>query len=205
MTSPAFTVPAGGQLSAQVNYDTEKSFDYSYVDVSVDGGDFTSIETSLSDPDDPNGVNEGDGISGKSDGWVPLTADLSAYAGQSVRVRFRQTNDENTHGFGFAVDSVSVGDALVEDVEDDAPDWTSDGFYVVTGDSYPVEYEHFYLAENRQYGGYDVTLQAGPVQLRLGRDEGGLGRAVPVPGRHARVVRQRLPVRQQHQPAPRCR
>ncbi|HET6651435.1 MAG TPA: immune inhibitor A domain-containing protein [Nocardioides sp.] len=165
VTSPAFTVPAGGTLSAQVNYDTEKSFDYSYVDVSVDGGSFTSIQTSLSDPDDPNAVNEGGGISGKSNGWKGLTADLSAYAGQSVKVRFRQTNDENTHGFGFAVDAISVGDALVENVEDDAPDWTSNGFYVVTGDSYPVEYEHFYLAENRQYGGNDATLKQGPYNF----------------------------------------
>jgi immune inhibitor A len=165
VTSPAFTVPSDGALSAQVNYDTEKSFDYSYVDVSVDGGEFAPVATSLSDPDDPNGVNEGHGISGKSNGWVPLTADLSSYAGRSVQVRFRQTNDENTHGFGFAVDAVSVGEALVEDVEDDAPDWTSDGFYIVTGDSYPVEYEHFYLAENRQYGGYDTTLKQGPYNF----------------------------------------
>jgi immune inhibitor A len=165
VTSPEFTVPASGQLAAEVNYDTEKSFDYSYVDVSVGGGEFAPVATSLSDPDDPNGVNEGHGISGKSGGWVPLTADLSSFEGESVRVRFRQTNDENTHGFGFAVDAISVGDALVEDVEDDAPDWTSDGFYVVTGDSYPVEYEHFYLAENRQYGGYDSTLKQGPYNF----------------------------------------
>ena len=174
VTSPAFTVPADGQLTAQVNYDTEKSFDYSYVDVSVDGGPFTSVETNLSDktatgtPSNPNGVNEGWGISGKSSGWKALTADLSSFAGKQAKLRFRQTNDENTHGFGFAVDAISVGSALVEDVEDDATDWTSNGFYVVADGTYPVEYEHFYLAENRQYGGYDSTLAQGPYNFGWG-------------------------------------
>jgi immune inhibitor A len=165
VTSPEFTVPAGGMLNAQVNYDTEKSFDYTYVEVSVDGGEFEPVHTSLSDLDDPNGVNEGEGISGKSNGWKPLTADLSGYAGQQVQLRFRQTNDANTHGFGFAVDAISVGTALVEDVEDDAPDWTRDEFYVVADGTYPVEYEHYYLAENRQYMGYDRTLAEGPYNF----------------------------------------
>jgi immune inhibitor A len=169
VTSPTFTVPTAGQLTAQVNYDTEKSFDYSYVDVSANGGEFKSVKTSLSDPDDPNGVNEGHGISGKSNGWKPLTVDLSAFAGQPVKVRFRQTNDENTHGFGFAVDSVNVvGSTLSEDVEDDAPDWVKDGFFVVDDGTYPAEYEHYYLAENRQYMGYDRTLAEGPYNFGWG-------------------------------------
>ena len=165
VTSPEFTVPDTATLNAQVNYDTEKSFDYSYVEVSVDGGPFTPVNTNLSDPDNPNGVNEGQGISGKSNGWKALTADLSSFAGQQVQLRFRQTNDANTHGFGFAVDAITVGNALVEDVEDDATDWTFNGFYVVADGSYPVAYEHFYLAENRQYGGYDSTLQQGPYNF----------------------------------------
>jgi immune inhibitor A len=168
VTSPSFTVPANGQLEALVNYDTEKSYDYSYVDVSVAGGEFESIQTSLSDPDDPNAVNEGGGISGKSNGWVPLTADLSSYAGQEIKVRFRQTNDINTHGWGFAVDNVSVGDALSEDVEGGAEAWERDGFYVVTDGVYPVSYEHFYLAENRQYMGYDKTLKEGAYNFGWG-------------------------------------
>ena len=168
VTSPSFTVPANGQLEALVNYDTEKSYDYSYVDVSVAGGAFKSIQTSLSDPDDPNKVNEGGGISGKSGGWVPLTADLSTYAGQEIKVRFRQTNDENTHGWGFAVDNVAVGDALSTDVEDGAEGWDRDGWYVVAGGKYPVSYEHFYLAENRQYMGYDKTFKEGPYNFGWG-------------------------------------
>ena len=169
VTSPEFTVPTDGKLEAEVNYDTEKSYDYAYVDVSVDGGEFEPVETNLSDPDDPNGVNEGFGISGKSDGWTALTADLSDFAGKQVNLRFRQTNDENTHGFGFAVDAISVPGALNEDVEDDAPDWTRDGFFVVTDGTYPVTFDnHFYLAENRQYGGYDRTLAEGPYNFGWG-------------------------------------
>lgn len=168
VTSPEFTVPTGGALAAKVNYDTEKSFDYAYAEISVAGGAFTPVHTNLSDGDDPNGVNEGEGISGKSNGWKDLTADLSQYAGQQAELRFRMTNDANTHGFGFAVDAITVGTALVEDVEDDAPDWVKDGFFVVEDGTYPVTYEHYYLAENRQYMGYDKTLAEGPYNFGWG-------------------------------------
>ena len=48
-----------------------------------------------------------------------------------------------------------------------------------------------YFAENRVYSGYDATLQTGPYNFGFGNTQAGLGRAVPVPERHARLVRQR--------------
>jgi immune inhibitor A len=178
VTSPEFTVPANGALNAQVNYDTEKSYDYAYTEISVNGGAFKPVHTNVSDVDDPatpkneydpNKANEGEGISGTSDGWKPLVADLASFAGQKAKIRFRMVNDENTHGFGFAVDDISVGTALAEDVEGGAPSWTKDEWIVVEGGKLPpVSFQHFYLAENRQYMGYDKTLAEGPYNFGWG-------------------------------------
>ncbi len=167
VTSPSFTVPAGGQLTAKVNYNIETDWDYAYAEVSTNGGtSFTPVHTNLSTNTDPNNQNDGEGITGDSgDAWVDLTADLSAYSGQAVKIRFRMFNDAAFHEFGFKVDDIAVGTALTTGVEDDAPTWTKDGFVVVTDGSYNVPYEHYYLAENRQYAGYDSTLKKGPYNF----------------------------------------
>jgi immune inhibitor A len=167
IASPSFTVPAGGSLAAKVQYDIEVDYDYAFVEVSTDGGSsWTTVPTNLSTDEDPNGTNPGGGITGSSGGaWVDLTADLSAYAGQTASVRFRYSTDGGTLGKGFMVDDVAVGTALSEDFEDSA-DWTVDGFMTIAADgTYEVEYSHYYVAENRVYGGYDATLKTGPYNF----------------------------------------
>jgi immune inhibitor A len=121
------------------------------------------VPTNLSTDEDPNGTNPGGGISGSSDGaWVDLTADLAEYAGQTASVRFRYSTDGGTTEKGFMVDAVAVGTALTEDFEDSS-DWTAEGFQTVGADgTYEVEFSHYYVAENRVYGGYDATLKEGP-------------------------------------------
>jgi immune inhibitor A len=167
LTSPAFTVPDGGQLAAKANYAIEVDWDYAFVEVSTDGGDsFTPVETNLSTSTDPNGQNDGHGITGDSGGaWVDLTADLSSYAGQEVQLRFRMFNDAAVNEMGFKVDAISVGTALSEGAEDGAPGWTMDEFVVVENGSYSAKYDHYYIAENRVYGGYDRTLETGPYNF----------------------------------------
>ncbi len=170
VSSPSFTVPAGGRLTAQVNYDIEKDWDYAYAELSTDGGaTFTPLATNLSTSTDPNSQNDGQGITGTSGGdWVDLSADLAAYAGKQAVVRFRMFNDAGTHLLGFKVDDVAVGDALATDVEDGAPSWTTDGFQVITDGGYDIAFTHYYLAENRQYAGYDTTLAQGPYNFGWG-------------------------------------
>ena len=167
VTSPAFTVPAAGQLTAKVNYDIEADWDYAYAEVSTDGGtSFSPVHTNLSTNANPNNQNDGEGITGSSAGkWVDLTADLTSYAGQSVQLRFRMFNDAASHGVGFKVDDIAVGSALSTGVEDGAPTWTTDKFLVVENGAYTVPYDHYYLAENRVYAGYDSTLKKGPYNF----------------------------------------
>ena len=166
-TSPSFTVPADAQLTAKVNYEIEIDWDYAYAEISTDGGaTFTPLDTNLSTDADPNNQNLGHGITGTTDGaWVDLTADVTAYAGETAQVRFRHVNDAAYHETGFVVDDVAVGSALTESFEDDAAGWTLDGYTVVTDGSYTQPYSHYYVAENPQYAGYDTTLATGPYNF----------------------------------------
>jgi immune inhibitor A len=166
-TSPSFTVPANGQLTAKVSYAFEKDWDYGYAEISTDGGKtYTPLATNLSTDVDPNNQNDGHGITGSSGGqWVDLTADLSAYAGKSATLRFRSFNDAGTHELGLEVDDVEVGAALATDFESGFDGWTLDGFTGISGGGYTTTFQQYYLAENRVYGGYDKTLAEGPYNF----------------------------------------
>ncbi|WP_309068631.1 immune inhibitor A domain-containing protein, partial [Microbacterium sp.] len=163
-TSPEFTVPEGGALTAQVSYDIETGWDYAYLEATTDGGaTWAPVETNLSTTDDPNDQNAGFGITGESEGWTALTADLSALAGETAQVRFRYWTDVAETHPGFQVDAIAVGDALVTD--DGATDWTLEGFERLQNGGYLQPYSHYYIAENRVYGGYDATLRTGPYNF----------------------------------------
>src|SRR5262249_37071671 len=92
-------------------------------------------------------------------------ADLSAYAGESVRLRWEMVNDPGYHELGFSVDSISVGGNLVTDVEDGGAGWTLDKFRVMDGSSYTNVYDQYYIAENKQRFGYEKTLFQGPYSF----------------------------------------
>jgi immune inhibitor A len=101
-------------LNFQAWYDLEQDFDYVYVEVSTDGGhNWTPLRTSASSEMNPNGLNVGHGITGRSGGpnsarWVPVTVDLSAFAGKQIQLRFENITDDAVHFQGFTVDSLSI-------------------------------------------------------------------------------------------------
>ncbi|WOF22816.1 immune inhibitor A [Microbacterium betulae] len=166
VTSPAFAVPDAASLTAQVSYDIETDWDYAYAEITTDeGATWTPLATDHSTSDDPNGNNLGEGITGATDGWTPLAADLSAYAGQTAQIRFRYVTDAAVSNPGFQVDDIAVGDALSTDVEDGGEGWERSGFVLIEDGGYTVPFDHYYIAENRAYGGYDTTLAEGPYNF----------------------------------------
>ena len=169
-TGPGFTVPADGQLSAKVNYEIEDDWDYAFAEISTDGGEtFTPLDTNLSTDTNENGNNKGHGITGDSGGsWVDLTADLTDYVGDEAQIRFTMFNDAAYNEMGLKVDAVSVGSALDEGAEDGAPEWTMDGFIIAENGQTTEEFPRYYIAENRQYLGYDKTLKEGPYNFGWG-------------------------------------
>jgi immune inhibitor A len=117
------------------------------------------VPTNLSTATDPNGQNFGNGITGSSNGWVNLTADLSAYTG-NVLVGFRYWTDSNTGGFGFMMDEINITGYPTDGAETTAG-WTfapATGFRVTTGVE-SKQYSHYYVVEFRQYRGYDTSLK----------------------------------------------
>ena len=150
------TLGAGSSLSAMVNFEIEIDWDYAYVVVSTDGGaNWTSVETNLSTTTDPNSQNFGYGITGSSGGWAELTVDLSAYTGD-VLIGFRYWTDVAAVEPGFMVDDIAITGYPLDDAES-APDWTFDGFKLTTGTE-SGKYFNAYVAEFRQYLGYDAGL-----------------------------------------------
>ncbi len=150
-------LPADASLSAMVNFDIELDWDYAYLVVSTDGGgSWTSVETDHSTNTDPNGQNFGFGITGATGGWVDLNANLSAYTGD-VLIGFRYWSDSYVVEPGFLVDDIQITGYPLDDAESGGADWTFDGFELSTG-AVSTYYNHYYVAEFRQYRGYDETL-----------------------------------------------
>jgi len=154
------TLPAGApSLTAKVRYDIELDWDYAYL--TVNGA---IVATNRSTNTNPNGQNFGNGITGTSGGaWVDLTADLSAYAGQTVTIGFRYWTDGAVANPGFQVDALSITGQALDGAETDAG-WTFDGFRVTTGSETQL-FDNYYLAEFRQYRGFDASLRTGPYNF----------------------------------------
>jgi immune inhibitor A len=153
------TLPAAPvSLTAQVNYEIEEDWDYAYL--TVNG---TNVATNLSTNTSPNGQNFGEGITGFSGGWVTLTADLSAYAGQTVELGFRYWTDVAVAEKGISIDNIEITGLPIDDAETD-PGWTYAGFTRTNG-VVTQSFFNAYMVEFRQYIGFDTSLKTGPYNF----------------------------------------
>ena len=164
------TLPAGTvDLTAQVRYNIEADWDYAYLTVNGD-----PVVTNLSTETSPNGQNFGHGITGPQTSWTTLTADLSAYAGQTVTLGFRYWTDGAQQGQpgvsytpGFQVDAISVTGLPLDGAETDGTFTftpATGGFRTTTG-SETTYHNQYYVVANRQYMGSDDSLRTGPYNF----------------------------------------
>ena len=159
------TLPAGAvSLTAQVRYNIEVGYDYAYLEVNG-----TRVPTSLS-----NSSVVPEGIDGVSSGWATLTANLSSFAGQTVTIGFGYFTDGGVQGAsaaspaGISIDEIAITGQTTDGAETTVP-WNyttngSTGFHVTAG-SETFQYFNAYVAENRQYLGFDAGLQTGPYNF----------------------------------------
>jgi len=111
----AYKVQPGDQLQFRTWYRTESNFDYGYVEISTDGGLFTSLPGNFTTNNDPNARNLGNGITGNSSGWKLAIHDLSAYVGQTVWLRFRYSTDGGVTEEGWYVDDISPSELFANE------------------------------------------------------------------------------------------
>ncbi|XBD02136.1 immune inhibitor A domain-containing protein [Pseudalkalibacillus hwajinpoensis] len=152
------TNATAGELTFKTWYDIELDWDYGSVQVSEEGENWTAIPGNITTEKDPHDNNPGYGITGKSDGWVDGTFDLSAYAGKDVQVKINYWTDGAAINSGFYVDDIRVtagGDELLFDDAEGDPKVDLQGF---TKDDGVKVSEHYYLLEWRNHQGVDKGL-----------------------------------------------
>jgi immune inhibitor A len=160
-------------LRMRLAYNIESAWDYAYVSVSTDGGTTwnnlagtwpggaNGAAIALTTTANPNNQNLGNGITGSTAGtWRNASFDLSAYAGQTVLLRIRYWTDAFTFFWGLAVDDITIG-GFSDDAETSPNGWTITKFTSSNGKKITNK-QHYYIAEFRQYRGYDSGLQTGP-------------------------------------------
>jgi immune inhibitor A len=149
-------------LSMRLSFAMESAWDYGYVSVSADNGATWSNlpSTGLTTNANPNGPNLGNGFTGTTSGaWITRTFDLTAWAGQTVQLRIRYLTDAFTFLSGLVVDDITIGSFV--DTADSSSGWTLTRFASSNGKRI-TNNPHYYIAEFRQYRGYDTGLQTGP-------------------------------------------
>ena len=115
-------------LRYQIWHEIEEGWDYGYVEVSSDGGvTWDILPATGTTTDDPAGNSYGQGYTGITADWLDAQADLSAYSGRGVDVRFQYVTDDSVNGTGFCVDDISIPEVGFEDSLDQTG-WAADGF-----------------------------------------------------------------------------
>jgi immune inhibitor A len=157
-------VPAtGATLTMRLAFNLEANWDYGYVSVSTNGGtSWTNLPSAgLTTTTNPNLKNLGNGFTGNTAGvWRNATFNLAAYAGTTVLLRIRYVTDTATFFWGLAVDDITVG-TFSDDAQNTPNGWTLNKFKTSAGKVFTNK-DHYYIAEFRQYRGYDTGLQTGP-------------------------------------------
>ncbi|MBC8078008.1 MAG: immune inhibitor A [Chloroflexales bacterium] len=176
-------------MSFDIDYIIEEDWDYLFVEVSIDGGQtYTQTKgfevgtgTELTTPDnygDPNGRLQDYGglrygYTGSSGGWLRAYHDLSAYAGQAIKVRIRYATDEAFLERGAFIDNIAVtsGSAVLlsDPVEgSNANGWTPTVATFVPGTPLGAGWvfsegfelkAQYYLVEWRNFDGFDKALR----------------------------------------------
>ena len=149
----SFDIPAGGAtLDFYTFYDIEGDWDYGYVEVyDQDTGEWYTLDATgtvdtLAHPQDnpntPDGREPSDyeaagrwhGFTGYSGGWVPVSMDLTPFAGHAIDLYFTTWQDGAFTLQMMYVDDISIPEiGIFDDVEAGEDGWTAAGWYRTDG------------------------------------------------------------------------
>ncbi|HWJ65151.1 MAG TPA: immune inhibitor A domain-containing protein [Nocardioides sp.] len=155
VTSLTRTVPGSSRvtITADIWHQIEAGYDYLYAEWSADGGKSWKIL---------------DAIDGNSD-WAGHRWAYRPKGAETI-FRLRYATDGGVNEAGAFIDNISItSDAgtFTDGAESGDNGWAVDGFTASTGTETKTT-ERYYLIENRQYVGYDSTLEVGPYQFSEG-------------------------------------
>lgn len=145
-------VPAQSRVTVTANawYDIEADYDFLYAEFSTDNGQTWQPA--------------GRPLSGEA-AWGQVRYSYNAN-GLASLFRFRYQTDGGVHNPGAFIDDVkiSAGKSIVlaDDMESGQGEWLAGGQWQLSTGSVTQTTEHYYLVENREYLGFDATLQEGP-------------------------------------------
>ena len=161
------------QLHFSTWYDTEKDFDYVYLEARAAGGDWKILQAPHSTDSNPNGNSYGWAYTGNSGGWIQEAVDLSAYAGKQVDIRFEYVTDSENLGDGFLVDDISIPQINYQtNFEQDSGGWDGAGFVRISN-ALPQTYRLSLISIGGTTTVQPITLnadQTANIPLKIGGD-----------------------------------
>ena len=93
------TGKTSASISAWLQYNIEKDYDYLYAEVSTDGGStWAQVGGLIDGPTDNPGLTP----------WAQKTWDLTPYAGKNIQFRFRYQTDGGLHFEGPFLDDIAI-------------------------------------------------------------------------------------------------
>jgi immune inhibitor A len=148
-----FAIPAGGAtLNFATFFEIEEDWDYGYVEVydrttgewyTLDAtGTVDYVAHSQDNPNVPAGREPNDyetagrwhAFTGYSGGWIPVSMDLSPFAGHTIDLYFRTWQDGAFTLQMMYVDDIEINAlSFFDDVESGQDGWTADGWNVSDG------------------------------------------------------------------------
>lgn len=149
----AFDIPAGGAtLNFMTYFDIEDNWDYGYIEVyDRDAGVCSTLDApgtvdyvahAQDNPNTPPGREPMDyeaagnwhAFTGSSGGWIPVSMDLTPFAGHTIDLYFTTWQDGAFTLQMMYVDDISIPEiGFFDDVEAGEDGWTSTGWYVTDG------------------------------------------------------------------------
>jgi len=150
-----FDVPGGGAtLNFMTYYEIEQDWDYGYVEVhdldtdmwyTLEDLNGNSVDTDPYMQDNPNvpdgrepmdyvAAGEWYAFTGYSGGWIPISMDLTPFAGHQIELHFRMWQDGAFTLQNMYVDDISIPElGFSDDVEAGEDGWMTDGWVVTDG------------------------------------------------------------------------
>jgi len=170
LVSPSTYITQGAELSFWMWGEIEESsstsaWDGALIEISVNGGGFTQLTPIVGGyTHTSNGYNswpDGTPCWSGSFGWMEVVCDLSSYANNNVRIRFRFSSDMYVNYEGWYIDDVKIS-AL--DCNPVAVGWLEGA---VTDTNGPIEGVQVFADDGQGNSGSDTTLNDGSYSMSV--------------------------------------